>query len=193
MILLVASRAHAMGVYITFNLVAWSSDGSSALLVRDEASSGTVGSSHGYVLVSATDKPVTYMETDTLDPDKATEKVTPAICKKTGEDLSKALAAKKFKGVDVKAGGCTATVSADVAKAAKASITDKPKAGSPGEAAIKLVNYSSPNAPTQAALTSGKLVLVLYGDNGDSSTPAHVDVLVPAAKGGFTNQGDLRN
>ena len=158
-VLLAASRANAMGVYITVNFVAWSGDGGAALLARDETSSATAGAKHEYILVNGTDKPVAFTFTNTLDPDKAHEQIDKAACTKTADKLTKALAAGKFTGIDVKAASCAGSkrdvvvVSADVAKTSKTLMAS-------------------------SVVTSAKLRIEFSGANGDDSGPAHAAVYV---------------
>src|ERR1700733_7626112 len=119
----VSGSAHAMGVYVTFSVIAWNADGSSALLTRDTSSSATAGTTHDYILVSAADKtPVVFTFSDMQDPDTATEHVDHDACVRAAGALEKVLTAKRFKGVAVKGEHCTAkrdvvVVSADAAKA----------------------------------------------------------------------------
>src|SRR3954470_3398851 len=84
-----ASRAHAMGVYITVTLVAWNTDGTAALVTRDTSSSGAAGSSHEYLIVTADTDPVAFSFDDTTDEaGPASQKITAATCARTADDLA---------------------------------------------------------------------------------------------------------
>lgn len=197
-LLAVSAPAHAMGVYVNFSVIAWNADGSSALLTRDGSSSATAGATHDYILVSASDRtPVVFTFSDTQDPDAATEHVDHDACVKAAGALAKALTAKHFKGVTVKADHCTATrdvvaVSADAAKAAAAAKVTPPfkRGKTPRDAtsyaaAQAAFGSGAPSDGTddEIAAASGVMAIVLSGENGDSSRPAHVAVYVPSKSG----------
>jgi hypothetical protein len=184
------SPAHAMGSYISYTLVAWSDDGASALLTEWHASSATAGSSVTYVLVGAADgaaTPARYAFDNTVDPDHAKQRITAAECGKAAASLASDLTAHHFKGVAVRKDRCTdagratvVTIDATAARTAEMSWVAQPvarRASPREEAAWKLAATVTAVEPKAAApdvaSTTGKLVLVCYGQSGDSSGPKY--------------------
>src|SRR5215510_8522194 len=94
--LLWSQPADAMGLDITFDLVAWNGDGSSALLLRDAGDAEGNADVH-YVVVSATGErfEVEISTSVTGDP-QGTDR---ASCTKALRDLKRALEADHFDGV----------------------------------------------------------------------------------------------
>ncbi len=182
-LLAVATPAHAMGVYIVLDVVAWNADGTAALVTRSDSSSAEAGASYDYLIVTTTDKtPASFTFTNTRDPDKTTEHVTAATCGKTATAFTAALAKHKFKGVTAKTNQCkvarreVVVIDKDANKVAK----DAAAAGAAGssravasDAAIKAENS---NGDGTAVTANGQLVIVLSGANGDGSAPAHAAV-----------------
>jgi hypothetical protein len=173
-----------MGVYIDLDLVAWSDDGSSALVTRTTSSSAGGGVGHDYILVTSGDKhPVVAAISDTQDPDHATEHVDRAACAKAALSLAKAVAAKHFRGVTIHADRCAAkrdvvAVNAEAARVAATSWIAKPvqRAATDRETAGWAIAKKVTVDPSDVSAASAKLFLVFTGYNGDSSGPAHVAV-----------------
>jgi hypothetical protein len=204
LVLLVATPAHAMGTYIDHELVAWSSDGKSVLVHRTTSSSATSGIAERYLLISAGDKsPLTVSFTNTQDPDRATQHVDAAACVKAVDQLEGALAAKKFRGVTLRREQCktkrdVVVVAADTAREAALSWVATPieRTASARETgsvqATKLALASRPDEAADVSSMTGQLVLVFYGQNGDSSGPAHVVVMQQTTTGYDQLIEDLR-
>jgi hypothetical protein len=179
MILLGATRAHAMGVYIDHVLVAWNDDGTAALISQTSSSSGTEGTARSYILVSADGaKPLVVSFDNTRDADTATQHVDEIACGKAVDTLHYALAAYHFRGVNLRKEQCkaardvvalTPTTTADVASSVQQL----------GDGVI--------------ASRSGALILVIAGENGDGSRSAHVAVYRPGKAGLALLVDDVRS
>ena len=172
-----------MGSYSSYELVAWNDDGSSALLIHSGSSSGDAGASQSYILAGAGDKKTLDFElTNTRDPDTAHEKITAAACTKAADALEKALAAHHYKGVALHKDRCSTAkrdvvaIDAATAQAAELSWVATPGVRPPSareDAAWKLARLEKHDGATDVAATSGKLVLVMWGESGDSSAPKY--------------------
>jgi hypothetical protein len=197
-LVLAAAPAHAMGVYRHLDVIAWSSDGASALLARDTTSSGQVGQSRDFLVVSAKDAAGEGVEvtfTNTLDGDTAIEHVDPLACVDAAQTLTRALAAKKFKGVAINASACATAardvvmIGDDAARVAASSWIAAPahahlsKREAAARAATKLVLGDASDFPASVAATSGRLYLVVWGINGDDSTGARASAVRPTKAG----------
>ena len=79
-----------MGSYEQFELVAWSRDGRSALVVSTHTSSGTVGSHQTYTLLATSGEARTFTFTNTEDVDTPTEHVDRATCEATARAAQRA-------------------------------------------------------------------------------------------------------
>jgi hypothetical protein len=177
-ILLVASSAHAMGVYITHELVAWNDDGTAALISQTTSSSGTAGMTHAYILVSADgSKPLVVSFDDTQDPDATTQHVDEIACGKAVDTLHYALVAHRFSGVNLRKEQCKAA--RDVVALTPATMTD---------VASSVQQLGDGNLASK----SGALILVLSGENADSSRAAHVKVFKSGKAGLAVVVDDLR-
>ena len=178
MIVLAANQAHAMGVYINHELVAWNDDGTAALISQTTSSSGTAGMGHVYILVSADgSKPLVVSFDNTMDPDTATQHVDELACGKAVDTLHYALAARRFKGVNLRKEQC---------KGARDVVAVTPAATADVTSSIQHVGDGI------LASRSGALILVLSGENGDSSQPAHVAVYKPSKAGLVAIVDDVR-
>jgi hypothetical protein len=194
--MLAAARpAHAMGTYITLEVVAWNKDGTATLVTRATGSSGTAGTTLDYFLVTATAKTAAkFTFFDTTDPDKATQHVDAKACATSADALAKVLADKQFTGVTADKAQCKSaarnvvTISADAARDAKATLVAPPIANShrtatrqqtagwaAAEAEQRDIKQRAPDGADVFAKTDA-LVLVLYGGNGDDSFPGHAAV-----------------
>jgi hypothetical protein len=208
----VATPAQAMGVYVNFDVVAWNDDGTSAIVSRDTSSSGTTGSTHAYILVSAGEPPALVVRfTDLQDPDKQTEHIDRAACTKAAAAFATALGARRFHGVTVTAAAC-GTAARDVvridataarlaalawvATPAARPATDREQASA--EAARQALGPTSGAGGTgwgvaDVASLTGRLILIVTGGNGDSSTMGHLAVYA-RTKGSVAQQiADLRD
>jgi hypothetical protein len=183
-----ASNAHAMGAYSVLGISAWSTDGAAALLTRDSSSSGTVGTSHDYLLVDATGQVTLFAFTRTQDPATRHEQVSEAQCEKEVSALRAALKTHKLAGITLDPAQCkteardVVTVSraaqAVVARSAFTAATAKPNAR---ELAALAVQHDDADHLAEADgggvfAATDKLVITLTGMNGDDTTPAHAAV-----------------
>lgn len=191
-----------MGTYITHDVVAWSADGASVLIHRTGSSSGDAGTSNHYLLVSAGDPhPLVVSFTNTRDPERATEHVGAAACSKAVDELARALAARRFRGVALRREQCKNTkrevvaVSADTAAATAMSWVASPivRTASPREIASAQAATLAGGEPGDVSTTTGALILVSTGINGDSSGPAHVAVMHRTKSGYVRLVDDLRD
>jgi hypothetical protein len=203
LLVLVATPAQAMGRYVGLDLLAWSPDGASALIVRTESSSGQAGSKTDYVLVTADDpRPVVAVFSDHLDPERATEHVDRAACQRAADELQRALVARKFRGVTIRRERCKLAarnvleVGPDAVEAAGSWVAH-PRLRAPSaletaswEAAKTIVGDAGDEA--DVAATTGKLILVFSGVNGDNSGPAHAAAFSPTKTGYQPFVADLR-
>jgi hypothetical protein len=176
---MIATLALAMGYYSDVTLAAWSSDGAAALVTRDTSSSGTAGNTHTYVVVTTSGE-TEFTFDDTQDPDKAGQKVSVASCRKQAGELGKALAAGGFKGVRIDADRCAGkrdvvTITADAQRAVEASWVALPVSRQPTQREQLALDVAKGigREGLDVATTTGKLVLVFWGENGDSTGPAH--------------------
>jgi hypothetical protein len=178
-LLLATSRAYAMGVYTTYSVVAWNSDGSAVLLEREISSSGTAGTSRAYLLfhMGAT-APLVASFTDTQDPDHASEKIDQAACEKAADTLGKALDARHFRGVTLDATHCKRDRA--VVRVGKDSAQ---------EAAVSMTAVRD---DTMMASTTGKLIVMMTGQNDDGSQPKHIEVRARTATGYTTLFDDTK-
>jgi hypothetical protein len=201
--LLIPTPASAMGGYVTLQLIAWSSDGNAALLTRDSRSSGTVGSTHEYLLVTARSAtPLVISFDDTQDVETRAQKIDPATCVRSAEALQRALLAARFRGVMVQPARCRDTRAVvsllpEAGRLVASSWVAKParREPTPREAAawdaVKLAQLD-PDEAIDVASLAGSLVIVLYGENGDSSPLAHATVLSVTQTGSQILVDDLR-
>lgn len=192
--LLVPATASAMGSYERFELVAWSRDGRSALVVNTHTSSGTVGSHQTYTLLVTTGETRTFTFTSTEDVDTPTEHVDRATCEATARAAQRALAERRFPGVAVHPERCATTRDVLAVDPAAQDIAVASWVGSPiyrsptprelaGDEARKLVLHDDPGAPADVATRTGDLILVFYGVNGDSSGPKRCTAVVRTRSG----------
>lgn len=200
--LLVPATASAMGSYERFELVAWSRDGRSALVVRTHTSSGTVGSHQSYTLLTTSGEARTFTFTSTEDVDTPTEHIDRATCETTARAAQRALAERRFSGVTAHPEHCATTrtvIAVDPAaqNIAAASWVASPTDRSPtpreraGDEARTLVLHDDPGASADVATRTGDLVLVFYGVNGDSSGPKWCAAVV-RTKSGYQIAGTPR-
>lgn len=174
-----APNAHAMGTYINFDVVAFSTDGDAVLLHRTQSSSGTAGRSATYLLVTATSKTVeTTSFDDTLDPDKATQHVSVAQCEKDAAAFAKKVAAAHIEALVFDAKACKST----------RAVVGYDK----NLVAVTVPAPTSSERQFLAAPGDGKLLLEMWGENGDSSFPGHVRVFVKSGDGYKLLVDDLR-
>lgn len=175
------AAAHAMGSYTSYDLIAWSEDGAAALLASNHSSSGAAGSSRTYLLVTADTKiPTEFAFTNTYDPDTAHEKITPAACTKAADALAAMLAKHRFKGVAIHKDRCKVAardvVAADAAATAIVEASWVAKANARAATtregtAWELAQREGHADDADVATTGGALVLVMWGQSGDSSGP----------------------
>jgi hypothetical protein len=180
--------AQAMGRYTTLNVVAWSADGSAALVLRSTTSSGTAGEARQYALVTAGEaKPASFVFFDTTDPEAPKQTVAAKSCEAAAVALVKALTVHHFKGVAVDRARCktadrqVVAVSPEAALVASLAYVAAPKAhdATPRETAAAAALAVQDG---DALALSDKLVLVLFGENGNDSKPAHGAVFAGGKK-----------
>jgi hypothetical protein len=173
----IPTSAHAMGGYTSLAVVAWSDDGSAVLLTHDSSSSGTVGSTHSYLLIGAGDTaPAAFTFDDTQDPDTVSQKVDVATCQDDADRLRNALADKGFRGVKIRTDHCKsdrAVVS--ISRAASKRVAKSRPAGAPG-----------------VFTATGVLIVIVAGENGDDSPGAHAMVIEAGESGPAVLVDDLR-
>lgn len=167
-----STTAHAMGTYITLELVAWSDDGTTAIVKRTTSSSGTAGAATEYILVGTRDAPTVTSFHSTLSPDTASEQIDTTACTKAGDAFAQLVTHRRFSGVVLHRDRCK-TAERDV-------VTITPAGAS--LAAASSVPISEGDGDTMATRT-GALLVMFTGENGDSSRPAHAKVLVPTPTG----------
>jgi hypothetical protein len=197
--MLASVPAYAMGRYVNLELVAWNADGSAALVVRTVTSSGTVGMTQNYILVAAGAKPRVFTFDDTQDGDTISQKVDRASCLRAADALSRELVAKRFRA-SIRRAGCNGDravvlVPAATLNDATASILTTPPKGpaSPREVAMweaakavvgadgfeldaaraSVAAKATAGGVTTLGVTAGPLIVVLWGENGDATGPAH--------------------
>jgi hypothetical protein len=193
--MLASVPAYAMGRYVNLELVAWNADGSAALVVRTETSSGTVGMTQNYILVAVGAQPRVFTFNDTQDGDTSSQKVDRASCLRAADALSRELVVKRFRA-SIRRAGCNgdrAVVllpAATLHDAAASLLTTPPKGPtSPRETAMweaakvvardvddaraSVASKATAGGVTRLGVTAGPLILVLWGENGDSTGPAH--------------------
>ena len=143
----VAAPAHAMGVYINFEAVAWSRDGKSALVTRSESSSGLEGTRVDYLVITAGREPLTFTMQATRDYDRP--------------DVDTAAAARTF---------------ARVAKARGLAKPGAWKVRVPTATELAAIDRAGHALQDEDSFVTanGDLVLEIYGRNGDESTGAHL-------------------
>jgi hypothetical protein len=208
--MLASVPAYAMGRYVNLELVAWNGDGSAALVVRTETSSGTVGMTQNYILVAAGAKPRVFTFNDTQDGDTISQKVDRASCLRDADALSRELVAKHFRA-SIRRAGCNgdrAVVmlpAATLNDAAASVLTTPPKGpASPRETAMwdaaktvvgdvadaraSVASKATAGGVTTLGVTAGPLIVVLWGENGDATGPAHAATVDKGVIG-----PDLRN
>jgi hypothetical protein len=198
---LASANAHAMGRYVNLDLVAWNTDGTAAIVERSETSSGQAGTGHDYLLVVAGEQsPKVFTFTNTLDADTATEHVDAATCVRTAKDLERAIKSKHFSGVTVKSDACKLAArpvvgfsSTTTTAVAKSWIANLDRPATPREVAALAAMRAAvgPDDEGEVATLTGKLVIVLWGINGDSSARAHGAGITPTGKA-FVVGDDLR-
>jgi hypothetical protein len=184
--MLASVPAYAMGRYVNLELRAWNADGSAALVARTETSSGTVGTTHTFILVAAGAQPREFTFDDTQDGDTAVQKVDRASCLRAADALSRELATKRFR-VTIRRAACdgdrgvvtvplaTLRESVDSMLTAPPNGPASPRQTAMWDAAKAVVGGDLSNVVVAAK--SGALVVVLWGENGDSSGPAHATVV----------------
>lgn len=173
----IPTSAHAMGGYTTLAVVAWSDDGNAVLLTRDSSSSGTVGSTHSYLLIGTGDTaPAVFTFDDTQDPDTAAQKVDVGTCQDDADKLRASLADKGFRGVKIRSDRC---------KRDRAVV-------SISKAASKRVARSRPTGAPGVFTATGALIVIVGGENGDDSPGAHAMVIEAGESGPAVLVDDLR-
>jgi hypothetical protein len=158
-VVLAASRAEAMGSYVNFEVLAWSTDGSSALLSRVATSSAESGAVIDRIIVTAGDpKPLVFTIADAREEPIAEKQI--AINRRA---LERAMSARGFCG----------------APHAPRCHVESDRERIEREAALRNIDREAvgplPDDAELATLT-GRLVIVLEGKNGDESGPAHAHV-----------------
>jgi len=177
------ASAHAMGAYIELDVAAWNADGSAVLLTRTTTSSGTVGASHEYLLIGVADtEPLVVSFDDTRDPDVAAQQIDRATCMRNAARLKKALTARHFRSVMIRAERCSSD-----------RVVVQPSRSAPPPARRSTVDLPALGAvPAGDVLTAtGKLIVVLHGDNDDGTERRYATILAASAKGAYTVVAEL--
>lgn len=199
--LAVSAPAHAMGRYVTLELIGWNADGTAVLLSRTESSSGTVGVTHQVILVGSRDpKPFVVSFDDTQDSDSRAQKIDVATCRANTRALGKALAAHRFTGAQVFPSRCKSdrdvfSLRTQTRSAAIGDLTQRPPIDAREAKVEELLVGALGQLPADADVESltGDVVLVLDGVNGDESGPAHASVIAATPAGPKALFGDLRD
>jgi hypothetical protein len=192
-VLLASTRAHAMGSYRQLDLVAWSSDGASALLTSHRSSSMYSGEIYEYVLVGSDAKVEVFTFHDTHDAERpANEHVDRAACERAAGQATRALAARKFRGVTIRRDRC-ATAEREVVAIgddAKREVAQSwvvagrsPRDDGAIDAVQSVDKDWSTRHPRYLAMTTGKLVIALYRVAKDDTYPAEGAAFASTAAG----------
>ena len=185
-IIAIPSAAHAMGVYVDIHVVAWNADGTAALLTRNSSSSGTVGKTQQFVLVGVGDKAAQgFTFDDTQDPDQPTQQVDAAACAKDAATLTKALAARHFKGVKVRADHCKSdravvtVTAAETRRATASKVADltAPKAKAVHDAIVQALGALPDGDDNEYFSASGKLIVAGTGGLDDGGFHQQVEII----------------
>jgi hypothetical protein len=146
-IVFAAAPAHAMGSYVNFEVVTWSRDGKSVLVVRSASSSGLDGGRVDYIVITAGREPLVFTTQATRDYDQP--------------HVDTARAARRLERV---------------AKARGLGDRVPPKVRVPTATELAAIDQAGHAADDDDAFetVNGELVLELSGRNGDESGPAHL-------------------
>ncbi len=203
-VLLGSTAAHAMGTSYYAELVAWSADGSSALVRHQSERDGDTTES--YDVISAGDKQAPHLQISGVswvdDKHPHAQAIDQATCRMAVKTLQASLTAHGFRDVSLHAEVCAkdvrgglVTVGAEVERAVASSWVALPmgRAASARERATwdavatalpdaKVGFPVGPGEPTLDAANSVRMILVFDGLGGGSPERTNVLAFVPAKK-----------
>lgn len=173
-----AGPAHAMGSDVSYDLVAWNQDGSSALLRRTASSEGDASVS--YVLATVDDDPRLDVVVSQTERASRAQQVDRATCTESLRDLARALAAHHFRGVTVHPARCRHADrrGAVVVRDAVADAAERSWVGSPEETS------TDPDCTESIAVANGGGALILVFRTPMCGAPVQVQVTPLVLAGG---------